>query len=81
METEVFREYAQIQEAARADPYSPYEPEQFEQGIEFLKRFARERGGLVRQYVSEIAPEILGSSAGETNDTSRFRSRQVRRPE
>jgi hypothetical protein len=81
LEEEVFREYEQIREAAIADPRTPYGPEQFEEGIEFLKRFARERGGIVRHYVSQIDPGIVAAPAVQPSDTLRTRSRQVRRPE
>jgi hypothetical protein len=81
LEGEVLREYTQIREAALADPLTPHGPEQFEEGVEFLRRFARERGRIVRQYVSQIEPGIVDASAGESSDTLRSRSPQVRRPE
>jgi hypothetical protein len=81
LEEEVFREYAQIREAAIADPRTPYGPGQFEEGIEFLKRFARERGAIVRHYASQIDPGIAAAPAVQPSDTLRTRSRLVRRPE
>jgi hypothetical protein len=57
LEQEIFRQYAQIREAALADPRTPYTNEQFELGIEFLKRFARERGDFVRQYVAAVTAD------------------------
>ena len=62
LEQEILREYAQIREAALADPFKPHTNEQFEETMEFLRRFARERSALGRAYVAEIAPDIVAES-------------------
>jgi hypothetical protein len=80
LETEVFREYAQIRESALADPRNPYSHEEFEQGVEFLKHFARQRSNLVRRDVARIAPEIVASSKADVNDRFRFRNPRARSP-
>lgn len=74
LEEEVFREYAQVREAALADPRTPYSNAQFEQAAEFLKRFARLRGTVVRQFVTEVDPGLLAT----VSDSERFRSRGIR---
>ena len=81
LEEEVFREYAQIREAALTDPLTPYSNETFEQEIEFLKRFARQRGSVVRRLVAEIAPELAALPQGTISNTFRSRNRQIRTPE
>ena len=80
LEEEVFREYAQVRVAALADPLTPHGPDQFEEGVESLKRFARERGRIVRQYVSEVALDVAAPSAPTANPSGRRSSprRQVR---
>ena len=62
LEEEVLREYAQIREAALADPLTPYSNEQFEQSMEFLRAFARHRGNVVREYVARLAPDLAAAS-------------------
>jgi hypothetical protein len=62
LEREVEREYAQIREAARQDPLKPSSNAEFEQAVDFLRRFARERGPVVRGFVAEIAPELTANS-------------------
>ena len=47
LEREIEFEYQQIRAAAHADPVAPYSPEQFEQAVEDLRTFARERGRFV----------------------------------
>ena len=59
LEEEVFREYAQVHEAAIEDPLTPYPDDLFEQEITFLERFARERSGVVRRFVTELQPQLL----------------------
>ena len=81
LEEEVFRLYAQIQEAALADPLTPYSNAAFEDSIEYLKGFARQRGAAVRRLVAEIAPGLVALPQRTISDTFRFRSRQVRTPE
>ena len=78
LEEEIFREYAQIRESALADPRTPHSDEAFEESIEFLKRFARERGGIVRAGVAQVAPELLDPAA--FSDRTLSRSRQVPGP-
>jgi spore coat protein CotH len=61
LELETFRVYEQIREAALADPRTPHSDEAFEESIEFVKRFARERSAVVRGYVAELAPDVASS--------------------
>ena len=63
LETEASREYLQIREAALLDPMTPYSNEQFEAANAFLQQFARERGNVVRQYVAQLAPDIVRAAA------------------
>ena len=77
---EIVREYEQIREAALADPRSPHSDEAFEESIEFLKRFARERGDIVRSYVAALTPELVEPPTLPPSDSLRFRSLPVRPP-
>lgn len=47
LEREIEREYQQIHAAALADPVKPFTNEQFEQAVDDLRTFARERPGFV----------------------------------
>ncbi len=58
LEEEIVREADQIRGAVLEDPKKPYSNEAFDQAIEDLRRFARERGGIVRRDVSQIAPSL-----------------------
>jgi len=58
---EAVREYEQIREAAYADPLAPYSQERFEQDQASVQQFARERAALVRQFVSNLQPELLAA--------------------
>ena len=78
LEGEIFRAYAQIREAALADPRAPHSDEAFEESIEFLKRFARERGDIVRAEVIQLAPELL--DAPDLSDRTLSRSRRAPAP-
>ena len=62
LDQEILREYAQIRESALADPYKPHTNEQFEETVEFLRRFARERSALVRASVAELAREVAAEA-------------------
>lgn len=79
LEQEIVREYAQIREAALADSSKPHSNEEFEATIEFLRRFARERSGIVRAYVAELAPEIVAESRGSSGRLP-SRNLQPRKP-
>jgi spore coat protein CotH len=59
LEGEALREYEQIREAAYADPFTPYSRERFEEDSAIVRQFARERAAIVRQYVSDVAPEVF----------------------
>lgn len=59
---EVEREYAQVRAAALADPVAPYSDEQFEQAVEDLRTFARERPAFVAAEVA-AARAALGLAA------------------
>jgi hypothetical protein len=62
-EAEAAREYEQIREAVYADPLVPYSREDFDQANAFVQQFARERAGVVRQYVASVAPELISGRA------------------
>jgi hypothetical protein len=79
LEQEIFRQYAQIQEAALADPRTPHSDETFEEAIEFLKRFARERAAIVRAYVAAVPSEM--DPVPPSSDSFRYRNLRVLRPE
>jgi len=55
LEEQVVHDYAQIRDAALADPRKPHSNEAFEQQVAFLKEFARERSGIVRRYVEDVS--------------------------
>jgi len=78
LESEIFRMHPQIQEAALADPLTPHSDAQFDEEIQFLKRFARERGRIVRQYASEVDPERVDVALRTASDRLQSRSRRPR---
>ena len=80
LEREVFRQHAQIQASALVDPRTPHSDEAFEESIEFLKRFARERAAIVRAYIASVPPDMNASPAPWSSDSLRYPSLQVRRP-
>jgi CotH protein len=51
LETEIQREYQQIQSAARSDTFKPYTNDEFEQAVQDLLTFARERSTAVKDEV------------------------------
>src|SRR5262245_15629271 len=51
LETEILREYQQIQSAARSDTFKPYTNDEFEQAVKDLLTFARERSTAVKDEV------------------------------
>jgi spore coat protein CotH len=53
LEREVEREYQQIRAAALEDPVKPFTNAQFEQDVEGLRAFARERGNAVIEQVAQ----------------------------
>ena len=61
LEEEAFREYAQIREAALADPLTPHSDDTFEENVAFVEQFARRRGDVVRRYVAQLAPELVAA--------------------
>ena len=68
LEREVDRLYTQIRTTMRADPVKAYTNEEFEDGVAFMKQFARERGPFVRCETAKlIAPsrvaEVCASEA------------------
>ena len=80
LEREIFRQYAQVRESALEDPRTPHSDEAFEESIEFLKRFARERGDIVRRYIAALAPE-MNVEQSPSSDSLRYRRLAVpRRP-
>ncbi len=50
-ETEILREYQQIQSAARSDTFKPYTNDEFEQAVQDLLTFARQRSTAVEDQV------------------------------
>ena len=77
VEAEARRQYAQIREAALDDPRTPYPDAQFEEAVQFVARFPRERGAAVRRLVAEYEPELVPGVSG----TARFPNRGRRTPE
>jgi hypothetical protein len=65
LEEEIVREADQIRAAVREDVLKPHSNEAFEQAVDDLRRFARERGAIVRQYVAQIAPSLTTRRRGE----------------
>jgi spore coat protein CotH len=53
-EQEALREYAQIRDAVYEDPLTLHFRDDFDQANAFVQRFARERPGVVRQYVRSV---------------------------
>jgi spore coat protein CotH len=67
LEEQISYQYAQIREAALADPRTPHSQEAFEQAIEFLKLFARQRGTIVRGHVARLMPgPVVQTFSGRT---------------
>jgi len=60
LEDEVVREYAQLREAVSVDPLAPYPFEQFESEVAFIQQFARDRAAIIRSYVEQVSPSVLG---------------------
>jgi hypothetical protein len=54
MEREIQREYEQIPDLAYEDPNKPYTNDDFEQEVERLRTFARERKPFVEQAVEDF---------------------------
>jgi hypothetical protein len=54
MAEEIERQYGQIRAAALVDPMTPFSNADFQQAIDELRRFARERSAIVRRYVSQL---------------------------
>jgi CotH protein len=79
LETEIVRQYAQIRDAALDDPRTPHSDEAFEEAIEFLKRFARERGAIVRADVAALAPELVAVPEPDRDESRRYEMLQFRR--
>jgi hypothetical protein len=52
MEREILFEYAQVREAALADPVKPFSNDEFNEAVEALVVFARTRGDFVTQEVA-----------------------------
>jgi hypothetical protein len=66
-ERQAQREYEVIRDAAYADPLTPFSREEFDEANAFVQQFARERGGVVRQYVRSVAPEVINGSSRSLN--------------
>ena len=56
MEREIQREYEQIKDLVYGDTQKPFTNEQFEQEVETLKAFARERPPFVEAEVAKVRP-------------------------
>jgi spore coat protein CotH len=61
LEGEIEREYQQIRDAALADPHKPYSNDDFENAVNFLRQFARERSANVW---SEVVANLPSSQGG-----------------
>lgn len=72
LEREALRAYEQIRVAALEDPLKPYSNEEFEQAVESVSRFTRERGDVVRRWVRQLAPTLAGTPPRALSGTSRF---------
>jgi spore coat protein CotH len=57
LEGEIEREYQQIRDAALADPHKPYSNDDFENEVNFLRQFARERSANVWSEVVANLPQ------------------------
>jgi spore coat protein CotH len=57
LEGEIEREYQQIRDAALADPHKPYSNDDFENAVNFLRQFARERSAHVWSEVVANLPQ------------------------
>ncbi len=66
LEQEVFRAYGQIRAAVHEDPLAPYPSDEFERDVALVQQFARDRAGVVRQYVAEVAPELVVGNGSRT---------------
>jgi hypothetical protein len=68
LEREIEREYAQVRESALADPVKPHTNPEFEQEVERLRAFARERASNVMEEVARsrgASALPLGGSAAD----------------
>lgn len=54
LETEILREYQQIRSIALSDTFKPYSDEEFEQAVEDLLTFARQRSASVQDQVHRV---------------------------
>jgi CotH kinase protein len=54
LETEIQREYQQIRAVAHSDTFKPYTNDEFEQAVEDLLTFARQRSTFVKDKVHEV---------------------------
>ncbi len=54
LEREITREYEQVKTLARADVLKPWTNDEFEQAVQQLLEFARQRPGLVRREVNNV---------------------------
>ncbi len=61
LEQEVSLGYEQIRAAAYQDPYASFTAAEFEGDVALVQQFARDRADVVRQYVADLAPELLTS--------------------
>jgi spore coat protein CotH len=75
LEREVERVYAQIREAALADPVKPFTNDQFEEAVEGLRMFASHRAGSVMRQVNEVRPSEPQESNRPVNGRRWFRRR------
>lgn len=65
LEREIDFEYAQIREAALADPVKPFSNEAFEQAVEDLRTFARDRSDFVFSAIAGSGGITLGRRTAE----------------
>lgn len=61
LERAVDRAYGQVRSSVVEDPLKPYSDEEFEQAIEQLRRFARERAAFVRCEIAKLAALVAAA--------------------
>jgi hypothetical protein len=54
LETEILREYQQIESVAQSDTFKPYSNDEFEQAVQDLLTFARQRSTAVKDQVHAV---------------------------
>ena len=58
LERQINAAYDQIRESVYADPTMPYQVDTFEQSVEFLRTFARDRSVVLGSFMEQLAPAL-----------------------